>query len=220
MFFLGGVLLIQGCESALDDFDEGHDIPEKRDPRFVQCHYDEDLAKNKCDSVLLSFFGLRAASNLKLNEELSFIGCDENGDLEMLSFGDENCCAPRTFDLVYDLILKEDTLCQIPMMAGSEMKFDFISEDEKTQLAGYVLLFDGQLKFGYPQLKSLLKSKNMDTKIYEIELLRDTLVPNASLNAFYWDVSYLSGNDEMTVTQVNAMTGEYSSIRPITRMGD
>ncbi|MDG1330917.1 MAG: hypothetical protein P8P74_01195 [Crocinitomicaceae bacterium] len=217
---LGGILLISSCDNLYEDIDKDIVIPEKRDSRFLLCYFEEDLAKNTCDSVLISFFGANAYMNLKLNDDISFVGCDEGDDLEMLSFGDENCCVPRTYDLVYDMILNGDTIYQIPMVAGSEMKFDFVSEDEKKQLAGYALLLDGKIEFDYADLKALLKSEKLNPEIYDIELTRDTLVPHNDVNAFFWDVSFFSNDDEMRVTEVNAMTGEFSSIRPITRMGD
>lgn len=218
--FFGGIFLIGSCEGVLDDFEEKNINPEKRDSRFLLCYFEEDLAKNTCDSVLISFFGANAYMNLKLNEELSFVGCDEGDDLEMLSFGDENCCSPRTYDLMYDMILNGDTIYQVPMFAGSEMKFDFISEDEKKQLAGYALLLDGKIAFDYADLKALLKSQKLNPEFLDIELIRDTLLPHTDMNAYFWDVSFISGDDIMGVTRVNANTGEYSSIRPLTRMGD
>lgn len=204
--------MIGSCEGVLDDFEEQNINPEKRDPRFFQCYYEEDLAKYMCDSVLISFFGTDGSAYLKLNDELSFIGCDEGDDLEMLAFGDATCCIPRTYDLIYDMILDEDTIYQVAMFAGSEMNFDFISEDEKRQLAGYALLLHGKIKFDYSDLKTLMESQKMNLSSYEVELIRDTLLPYTDLNAYYWEIFDPIGTDEYRITHVNAATGEYTGI--------
>lgn len=211
--FLGGLFLITSCGDLYEDFDKDIEIPEKRDPRFLQCYYEEDLAKHKCDSVLRTFFGNNAFSFITLNPEKSFIGCDETEDLKMLSFGDENCCAPRTYDLIYDVTIDNKLIHEIPMMAGSEMNFDFISPQYKTQLEGYKFLLEDKLKIDYKDLCELLKEEDMQPENYSIELVRDTLFPNDALSAFFWEIYSESDDDELLMTTVHAMSGEFIHIR-------
>ena len=106
------------------------------------------------------------------------------------------------------------------MIAGSDMKFDFISLDIKEELEGYKLLLDGKLTFNFQKLSKWMQSKRMTSNNYDAQLAHDEIVPSSGLNSYYWEIYYFDGNDGMLVTKVNAMTGEHSSIRPITRMGD
>ena len=206
----GGLFLFESCESTSDDSTE-ESIAEERDARFVLCYHDDDLAKNKADSIIHSFFGEKASAFVKLNNELSFIGCDEGDDLEMLSFGDENCCFPRTYDLIYDIILNSDTISQITIIGGSEMNFDFISEDDKTQLKGYKYLLDGELKIDYNGLLKFMKTENMNPDDYSFELTCDTLFPKDELNAYFWEIYT---HDGLLATSLHAMSGEFKHIRP------
>jgi hypothetical protein len=211
----GGLLLVEGCESSNDDLTD-EPIVEERDPRFAQCYYEEDLAKNTCDSVLMSFFGVQAATNLNLNNDLSFIGCDENDDMEMLSFGDEHCCLPRTYDLVYDMIYKGDTVCQVPMVAGSEMGFEFISEEEKTKLLPYKALLQGDIEFDYADLISEMKRRNMDPEQYEIELIDD--LGKSLENSIFWELSFINEDDVLIAVRVGARDGVFVPTREIFKL--
>ena len=218
IFLCGGLFLFNGCEESNDNLTEEL-VLEEVDPRFARCYFDEDLAKNKADSVICSFFGSKASSFAILNREVSFIGCDEGNDLAILPFGDENCCAPRTYDLIYDLILNRDTVYQISLFAGSDMQFDFSSESEKRNLFPYKLLVDGDIEFDYADLRSEMKRLKMNIEQYEIELIRDTLQANLP-NSMYWELSFLNDDGDMMFMRVNARNGAFSQIRPMTRMGD
>lgn len=207
----GGFLFLNSCESSVGTSDDT-EIVEERDPRFLQCYYEDNLAKNRCDSVLRDFFGNDGFSFVELNAKKSFLGCDEGGDLQMIPFGDENCCAPRTYDLVYDLKIKGKLIHEIPMFAGANMTFDFISPQYKIQLEGYKLLLEDKFKVDYQGLYDLLETEGMNPEHYSIELVRDTLFPDNEPAAFFWEV--YSEEEEALMTTVHAMTGKFRHLRP------
>jgi len=216
--FTGSTFLLGSCQNSTVDSTES-EIHEERDPRFAPCYTENELAQRNCDSVLTAFFGTKATTHLKLNKELSFIGCDESDNLEMLAFGDKSCCNPRTYDLVYDMIIKGDTVYRIPMLAGSEMQFNFASEGEKSNLFAYKRLLNGEIEFDYAALKAEMIRKNLNPDMFEIELFNDTQEKSLE-NSLYWEIYYVTEDDAMLVTRVNARNGVFSPIRPITRMGD
>lgn len=201
------ISLLTSCEA--NKIVDNEETPTKSliDQRFQTCYYENDLAKNKCDSVLRSFFGKKNFLSLKLNRELSFIGCDENEDLEMLIFGNENCCVPRTYDLVYDIKINNELIYQISMVAGSEMKFDFISPDAKEQLEGYKLLLEDKLMFDYNDICLWMRAEGLNLLGFTAELYRDTLQSKSNLSSYFWEVDNLKEENNWNSTRLNAMTG-------------
>lgn len=215
-------LLIFGfssCESNTTSETESTD-QSLIDERFEKCYYQDNLAQNKCDSVLRDFLGKKYFSFLTLNKKQSFIGCDENEKLNKLAFGNENCCVPRTYDLVYDMKISGKVMYQVHMVAGSEMEFSFISPDIKEELKGYKLLLEGKLKFDVQKLSKWMQSEGMTSNNYEVQLVQAESTSDSNLNSYFWEIYFYDGVEEMLVTEINAMTGDYSTIRPITRMGD
>lgn len=210
--FIGGAFLIGSCESLLEDFKEDEIAIEERDPRFVQCYYEEDLAKNKCDSVLTSIFGEKLFSqNVKFDLSESSLNCEVDGSIQLVTFGDSNYCVPNSYDLRYSVKSRGNIIFPFRMVAGNDMEFEPVSTIIKDQLVGYRRLLEGDFKIGYPQAKSIAASKGVDFNESALELVKNEGDSLASQNSYHWEAELESDQNSVVLLLIDVMTGATST---------
>lgn len=191
--------------SGADDVQDKDEI----DPRFQPCYHQDNLAKNQCDSVVKAYFGKGLFSSaVKFNKKESYIGCQGKDSLSRLQFGNESCCHPNTYDLVYEVRLEGEMIFQFTMIAGSDMKFEFVSPLIKNQLEGYKRLLAKELKYDFDQVKLLMRMRGMKREECMIELVRDTLLPVSNPNGYYWEIDNGLDGKAWKLLVINAMTGK------------
>lgn len=196
------------CGDLFNGIDEDVVIGDDLDPRFQQCYYQKDLAKNLSDSVVEAFFGKQEfAQFIRLNAQESFISCQDTSTLTRLPFGNENCCLPNTYDLVYDIRIEGKVTFQFTLISGQDMKFDFISPMIKNQLEGYKRLLAGEFNVAYSELLQLLKMRGIQPDECMIELVRDPRLPADQLESFYWEIDNGAEGKAWKLLVINAMTG-------------
>jgi len=215
MFFLGGIFLISSCDNLYEGIDDDVTFPDEEaatkehDPRFVQCYYEEGLAKNQCDSVLISIFGEELYSkNVRFDLAESSLNCEVDGDIQLVAFGDSNHCVPNSYDLRYSVKSNGKSIFPFRMIAGKDMEFEPVSTIIEDQLIGYRKLLEGDFKISYTQAKSIALAEGVDFNESALELVKNEGDSLSISSTFHWEAELEYDHNSVVLLLIDVMTGE------------
>lgn len=209
---LGGIFLIASCDNLFDDFDEGHTFPEERDTRFVQCYYEEDLAKNNCDSVLTSIFDKSLfKKNIHFDLAESTMNCEVDGDLKLVAFGDSNQCVPNSYDLRFMIKENGKDIFPFRMVAGNDMEFEPVSTIIADQLLGYRQLLEGKFRIDYSEAKSIALENGVDFNESNLELVKNEGDSSAVKSTYHWEAELEYDHNSVVLLLIDVQSGKTST---------
>ncbi|MFK7786148.1 MAG: hypothetical protein AB8B56_13585 [Crocinitomicaceae bacterium] len=206
--FCGGLLLLNSCEDSSEDSNE-EVITEERDPRFLQCYFEDDLAKNRCDSVLISIFGKELFSrNIQFDKGESTLNCEVDGDIQLIAFGDSNYCIPNSYDLRYVLNSNGNSIFPFRMVAGNDMVFEPVSTIIQDQLMGYRKLLEGNFNISYTKAKSIAVMEGVDFNESYLELVMNEEDSLSTSPSYLWEAELEYDHNSVLLLLIDAMSGE------------
>ena len=190
--------------SELDNMDQ---LPSESliDQRFETCYYEDDLAKNKCDSVLISIFGKSLfEENIEFNLLESTMNCQVDSSIQQVAFGNTEHCVPNSFDLCYSLTEGDETIYSFRMVAGLDMQFEPVSTIVADQLGGYQKLLDSQFKINYSKAKKIAKTNGVDFEESSLELVKN------DKGSYHWEAELELDQNSLSILHIDVMSGKTS----------
>lgn len=178
------------------------------DSRFAQCYYEDDLAKNQSDSVLISILG-KNCFNRSVRFELkeSSMNCEVDGAIRLVPFGDTNFCVPNSYDLSYSLMEKNQPIFEFRMTAGKDMSFETGSTIVENQLRGYRKLMDGEFKLSYSEALKIAQANGVNVNESNLELVKnETSSSNGKAN-YHWEAELEYDHNSVVLLWIDVMTG-------------
>ncbi len=207
LFFMLSCVFVS-CES--NDSDEAI-LESLIDARFEVCYYKDDLAQNKCDSVLISIFGQTLfKKNIDLDVLKSTMNCEVDGEIKLVPFGSVEHCVPNSYDLLYSIQVKGESIFLFRMEAGKDMQFEPVSTIIADHLRGYRYLLEGKFKINYSEAKNIARANNVDLEESFLELVNNEndSIPNPS--SYHWEAELESDHNSVVLLLIDVMSGKTS----------
>lgn len=178
------------------------------DSRFQVCYYQDDLAKGKCDSVLISIFGETLFNrNIRLSSTESMMNCEVDSSIVLVPFGDTNHCVPNSFDLLFSIHEGGENIFSFRMISGKDIQFEPVSTIVADQLIGYRKLLDGKFSIDYSEAKVIAKSNGVDFGESTLELVKNETVGKTN---YHWEAELEYDHNSVALLLIDVMTGATS----------
>lgn len=211
-FFFSVMFVFVSCETNEVEVDDDDVASESLiDQRFATCYYEDDLAKKRADSVLISILGksnFNQAIQFDLSE--SSINCQVENVIQLVPFGDTNYCVPNSYDLLYDVLENGKSIFEFRMLAGSDMEFEPVSTIVRDQLRGYRKLLDGEFKISYTKAVKIAKVNGVDFNESNLELVKDEKTASNGNIGYHWEAELEYDHNSVVLLWIDVMTGETS----------
>ena len=183
-------------------------VKDQIDLRFQKCYYEDDYARKKCDSLLISSFGeVIFNRNIRFDPANSFLNCEVDGKSVLVPFGDTNHCIANTFDLVYSINQNGGEIYSFRMVAGNEMEFEAVSTIVNDQFFGYRQLLEGKLAITYAEAKRIALENGVNLEESDLELVINETEALGKSN-YHWEAELNYENNSLILLQIDVMTGE------------
>ncbi len=201
------VLTFVSCSESSGDVASENSTLTEVDDRFQSCYFEDNLAQNRCDSVLQDFFGSEIFKrHIRFDKSESFINCQSADKIEMKSFGDTECCLPNTYDMVYTIRENGQKIYEFPMVSGSDMEFEHVSTQSGAQLIGYKKLLAGEFQITYAEARAIAK-KNGCTDEMILELVYDEKGKANDAKSYFWEIEQALAQDKTVLVQIDPFSG-------------
>ena len=193
------------CESTETENSEGIVSENSIDTQFQKCYYEDDLAKNHADSVLISLFGTGVfVRNIRIDLKESTMNCQVDNIIELVPFGDRTHCAPNSYDLSYTIYDSGETIFSFRMIAGSDMLFETASTIVEDQLLGYRELLSGNFKVDYARAKAIALANGVDLGEAALELVK------AENGSYHWEAELEYDHNSVVLLLIDVISGKTS----------
>ncbi len=182
-------------------------FPETEPEPKANCYYNGNLAENLSKEVIVDLLGETNYSEfIRLDRAESFINCKSGNDIELLSFGDERCCTPNSYDLRYQIVIDGEAVFSFRMTSGADMKFEPVSTIVEEQLEGYQKLLSGDFATSYADARKIAVENGVNLSESDIELVPDE--QNTTHNKrYYWEAELEYDHNSIALLQIDVMTG-------------
>lgn len=187
-------------------------LPETEPEPKANCYYNGNLAENLSKEVIVGLLGEgNYSKSVRLDRAESFINCMRGNDIELLSFGDESCCAPNSYDLQYQVLMDGEAIFSFRMTAGADMKFEPVSTIIEEQLKGYKQLLDGKFDVSYREAKKIAEQNGANLSEVSLELVLNEKKNHPNTTSYHWEVELEYDHNSVVLLQIDATTGKTST---------
>jgi ribosomal protein L25 (general stress protein Ctc) len=182
------------------------------DTRFQTCYYQDNFAQKQCDSVLISIFGKKHFdTSIRLNKPESTMNCQVDSTVKLLPFGNTDCCVPNSYELVFTINQKNETIYSFRMVAGEDMQFEPVSTIVTDQLRGYKQLLNGKFTVDYSKAKKIALANGANLEETDLELVSSTTTNAQGKNGYQWEAELDYDHNSVLVLHIDVLTGKTST---------
>ena len=179
------------------------------DERFETCYYEDDLAKRRSDSVLISIFGkANFEQSVRFDLVESTMNCQIDGAIQLIPFGDTNYCVPNSYDLYYYVQENDALVFEFRIVAGSDMRFEPISTIVGDQLRAYRKLLDGDFNISYTKARKIALENGVDFNESNLELVKNETVSSQGKSTYHWEAELEYDHNSVVLLWIDVMTGK------------
>lgn len=203
------ILVFVSCETNEVDVADDVNSESLIYERFETCYYEDDLAKRRSDSVLISIFGkANFEQSVRFDLVESTMNCQIDGAIQLVPFGDTNYCVPNSYDLYYYVQESDALIFEFRIVAGSDMHFEPISAIVGDQLKGYRKLLDGDFKISYAKARKIAEENGVDFNESNLELVKNETDSSQGKSTYHWEAELEYDHNSVVLLWIDVLTGK------------